>query len=55
MTAFRRHEVEVKAIDPSTRQRPPKAKTRRPVAELEVASVALSSAVSEIHNPYPAR
>ena len=43
--------LEVKAIDPSQRVTAVKSEDAQPVAELQVASVALSSAVSEIHDP----
>ena len=41
----------VKEIDPSTRPTAGKSEDVQPVADLEVASAALSSAVGEIHNP----
>jgi hypothetical protein len=43
--------LEVKAIDPSEKPTAASSADAKPIAELEVASVALSSAVSEIHNP----
>src|SRR5262249_15605343 len=43
--------LEVKAIDPSERATAKTSIEAEPVAELEVASAALSSAVGEIHNP----
>ena len=43
--------LEVKAIDPSERATAKTSTEAEPVAELEVASAALSSAVGEIHNP----
>jgi hypothetical protein len=41
----------VKAIDPSQKPTAVASADAQPIADLEVASVALSSAVSEIHNP----
>jgi hypothetical protein len=41
----------VKAIDPSSKPTASSTEDAQPIADLEVASVALSSAVSEIHNP----
>jgi hypothetical protein len=43
--------LEVKAIDPAEKVTAAKSADVQPIAELEVASVALSSAVSEVHNP----
>jgi len=43
--------LEVKEIDPSEKATAAKSVDVQPIAELNVASVALSSAVSEIHNP----
>ena len=43
--------LEVKALDPSEKSTAASGADAQPIAELEVASVALSSAVSEIHNP----
>jgi len=43
--------LNVKAIDPSSKPTAAKGEDAQAVAELEVASVALSSAVGEIHNP----
>ena len=43
--------LEVKAIDPSEKTTAKPSVEAQPVAELEVASAALSSAVGEIHNP----
>ncbi len=43
--------LEVKTLDPSEKPTAADSADVRPIAELEVASVALSSAVSEIHNP----
>ena len=43
--------LEVKAMDPSQRVTAAKSEDAQPVAELQVASVALSSAVSEVHDP----
>lgn len=43
--------LEVKAIDPSEKATAAKSADAQVIAELQVASVALSSAVSEIHNP----
>ena len=43
--------LEVKAVDPSEKTTAKTSAEAQPVAELEVASVALSSAVGEIHNP----
>ena len=43
--------LNVKAIDPSSKPTAAKSEDAQAVAELEVASVALSSAVGEIHNP----
>jgi hypothetical protein len=43
--------LEVKAIDPSEKVTAKSGPEAQPVADLEVASVALSSAVGEIHNP----
>lgn len=43
--------LDVKTIDPTTKPTASKTEDAQPVAELEVSSVALSSAVSEIHNP----
>src|SRR4029077_13266670 len=43
--------LEVKAIDPSEKATAKASVEAQPVAELEVASAALSSAVGEIHNP----
>ncbi len=43
--------LNVKALDPSTKATAAKSEDTQAVAELEVASVALSSAVGEIHNP----
>ena len=43
--------LEVKAIDPSEKATAKTGAEAQPVAELEVASAALSSAVGEIHNP----
>jgi len=43
--------LDVKALDPSSKPTAAKSEDAQVIAELEVASVALSSAVSEIHNP----
>lgn len=43
--------LEVKAIDPSEKVTTASAADAKPIADLEVASAALSSAVGEIHNP----
>jgi hypothetical protein len=43
--------LEVKALDPSEKPTAASSVDVQPIAELEVASVALSSAVSEVHNP----
>jgi hypothetical protein len=43
--------LEVKAIDPSEKTTAKTSVEAQPVAELELASAALSSAVGEIHNP----
>lgn len=43
--------LEVKSLEPSERPTAASSEDAQPIAELEVASVALSSAVSEIHNP----
>ncbi len=43
--------LEVKAIDPAEKLTAKTSAEAQPVAELEVASAALSSAVGEIHNP----
>ncbi|HMK23913.1 MAG TPA: hypothetical protein VK466_16385, partial [Terriglobales bacterium] len=43
--------LKVKAIDPSVKSTAANSADAQPIAELEVASVALSSAVSEIHSP----
>ena len=43
--------LEVKSLDPSEKPTASKAEDAQPIADLEVASVALSSAVGEIRNP----
>lgn len=43
--------LEVRTIDPSEKLTAASSQDAQPIAELEVASVALSSAASEIHNP----
>jgi hypothetical protein len=43
--------LEVKAIDPSEKSTAKTSAEAQPVADLEIASAALSSAVGEIHNP----
>jgi AMIN domain len=43
--------LEVKAIDPSEKVTAKSGAEAQPIANLEVASVALSSAVGEVHNP----